>query len=75
MIQVPVDTELLSALERLSIKQRKTLSEVFRKACRRLLLEVESERYKEGYEKLPEEPDEAVVQLTLTSKILSKDPW
>jgi hypothetical protein len=75
MIQVPVDTELLTALDRLSIKQRETMSEVIRQACRRFLLEVESERYKEGYEKLPEEPDEAIVQMTTTSEILSKDPW
>ena len=79
MIQVPVDEELLKALDQLSGKQRKTRSEVIRQACQRYLRQAESEEldklYQQGYEKMPEEPELAEAQVALAGQILLKESW
>jgi len=79
MIQVPVDEELLKALDQLSGKQRKTRSEVIRQACQRYLRQAESEEldklYQQGYEKMPEEPELAEAQVALAGQILPKESW
>jgi metal-responsive CopG/Arc/MetJ family transcriptional regulator len=79
VIQVPVDEELLAALDQLSRKQRKARSELIRQACRRYLGQVESEAldrlYQQGYEKLPEEPELGQAQIAITGEILSRESW
>jgi len=79
VIQVPVDEELLIALDQLSRKQRKARSELIRQACRRYLGQVESEElgrlYQQGYERLPEESELGEAQIVLAGEILSKEPW
>jgi metal-responsive CopG/Arc/MetJ family transcriptional regulator len=79
VIQVPVDEELLTALDHLSKKQRKARSEVIRHACRRYLRQVESEAldrlYQQGYEKLPEEPALGEAQIVLAGEVLPKESW
>jgi metal-responsive CopG/Arc/MetJ family transcriptional regulator len=79
VIQVPVDEEMLTALDQLSRKQRKARSELIRQACQRYLGQVESEEldrlYQQGYEKLPEEPELGEAQVAVASEILPKESW
>jgi metal-responsive CopG/Arc/MetJ family transcriptional regulator len=79
VIQVPVDEELLTALDLLSKKQSKARSELIRQACQRYLRQVESEEldslYQRGYKRLPEESASGETQITLASEILSKELW
>ena len=79
VIQVPVDEELLTALDQLSRKQRKARSELIRQACQRYLGQVESEEldllYQQGYERLPEEPELGQTQIALAGEILPKESW
>ena len=79
VIQVPVDEELLTALDQQSRKQRKARSELIRQACQRYLGQVESEEldrlYQSGYERLPEEPELAEAQIVLAGEILPKESW
>ncbi len=79
VIQVPVDEDLLIALNQLSRKQRKARSELIRQACQRYLEQVESEEldrlYQQGYERLPEEPEMGDAQIALAGEILPKESW
>ncbi len=79
VIQVPVDEELLIALDQLSKKQSKARSELIRHACQRYLWQVESEEldrlYQQGYEKLPEEPELGEAQIALIGEVLPKESW
>jgi len=79
VIQVPVDEELLIALDQLSRKQRKARSELIRQACQRYLVQVEFEEldllYQQGYERLPEEAEMGETQIALTGEILPKESW
>lgn len=79
VIQVPVDEGLLTALDRLSRKQRKARAELIRHACQRYLEQVESEEldrlYRKGYERLPEEPELGEAQVALACEILPKESW
>jgi metal-responsive CopG/Arc/MetJ family transcriptional regulator len=79
VIQVPIDQELLEALDQLSKKQRKARSELIRQACQRYLSQVEYEEldkiYQRGYEKVPEEPELGEVQVALAGEILPKESW
>jgi len=79
VIQVPVDEELLSALDQLSKKQSKARSELIRQACQRYLRQIESEEqdslYQQGYERLPEESASGETQIAMAGEILSKELW
>jgi metal-responsive CopG/Arc/MetJ family transcriptional regulator len=79
VIQVPVDPELLAALDQLSKRRRKARSELVRDACQQYLREVENEeldrRYRNGYEAVPEEPEVGEAQADLTSQVLPQESW
>ncbi|MFP3974619.1 MAG: ribbon-helix-helix domain-containing protein [Dehalococcoidia bacterium] len=79
VIQIPVDEELLNALDRLSKKQSKARSELIRQACQRYLEQLESEEldrlYQQGYERLPEKPEVGEVQIALADEVLSGESW
>jgi metal-responsive CopG/Arc/MetJ family transcriptional regulator len=79
VIQVPVDPELLAALDELSKKRRKARSELIRDACQQYLREVENEEldrcYRNGYEAVPEEPEVGEAQAALTSRVLPQESW
>ena len=79
VIQVPVDTELLAALDQLSKKNCEARSELIRRACQHCLREVEYEeldrRYQEGYGAAPEEPDAGEAQVALASQVVPKESW
>ena len=79
VIQVPVDEELLKALDQLSKKQRKARSELIRQACQRYLTQVEYEEldklYQQGYERVPEEMELGEAQVAVAGQILPKETW
>ena len=79
VIQVPVDEELLSALDQTSRKQNKARAELIREACQCYLTQVESEEldrlYREGYERVPEEPELGESQLRQLAEILPEEKW
>ena len=79
VIQVPVDEELLIALDRVSRKQQKARAELIREACQRYLEQVEAEEldrlYQQGYERLPEEPELGQAQTALAAEILPAESW
>lgn len=79
VIQVPVDAELLSALDQVSRKQHRARSELIREACQQYLRQVEAEAldslYQEGYEKLPEEAELGEAQIALAGEILPRESW
>ena len=79
VIQVPVDEELLKNLNRFSKKQHKTRSEVIREACVIYLARAKEEEldriYREGYKRIPEDPDAGKAQAALLAKRLPKESW
>lgn len=79
VIQVPVDEELLVALDQMSSKQNKARAELIRKACQYYLEQVESEEldrlYQQGYERLPEESGLGEAQIALAGEILPEESW
>jgi metal-responsive CopG/Arc/MetJ family transcriptional regulator len=79
VIQVPVDEELLVALDQTSRKQNKARAELIRKACRCYLEQMESEEldrlYQQGYEKLPEESQVGEAQIAMGGEILPRESW
>jgi metal-responsive CopG/Arc/MetJ family transcriptional regulator len=79
VIQVPVDQELLTALDHRSKKQSKARAELIREACQSYLTKVESEEldqlYQRGYERVPEAPDLGEAQIGLAGEILPEESW
>ena len=79
VIQVPIDNELLEALDQLSKKQCRARSELIRRACQHYLKEMENEeldrRYQQGYEAVPEESDAGEAQVALASEVMPKETW
>lgn len=78
IIQVPVEEDLLDALDKISQKQKKARADVIRQACRRYLQQAESEEldelYRRGYEKIPEE-DWGETQVALLGHVLPNECW
>ena len=79
VIQVPVDEELLIALNQTSRKQNKARAEFIREACECYLEKVESEEldrlYQKGYENLPEESGLGEAQIAIAGEILPGESW
>jgi len=79
VIQVPIDEELLRNLASLSKKQRKSRSEVIREACVVYLSRIKEEEldriYREGYLRIPEDPNAGKAQAALLAKRLPKESW
>lgn len=79
VIQIPVDEDLLAALDQFSKKQRKARSEFIRQACQRYIGHLESEEldriYRHGYERLPEEVELGEAQIAVAREVISKEQW
>lgn len=79
VIQVPIDPELLSAIDQLSKKQHQARSELIRQACQHYLMQLETEElerlYQQGYEKLPEETKVGEAQAVLATEIFPTESW
>ncbi|MDP2663717.1 MAG: hypothetical protein Q8R28_23620 [Dehalococcoidia bacterium] len=79
VIQVPIDSELLSALDNLSMKQGQARAEVIRLACHHYLRHVEigelDRLYQEGYDRSPEEAELGEAQTALAAEVLPAESW
>ena len=79
VIQVPIEEELLNALDHMSKKKQKARADLIRHACRRYLQQAESEEldelYQLGYSKIPEEEGCGEGQVALLSHVLPKESW
>jgi len=79
VIQVPVDEKLLKDLDSLSKKQRKARSELIRQACLSFLQQVEDEEldriYRQGYMRIPEEPETGEIQVAMSGEFISRESW
>ncbi|MDP2919256.1 MAG: hypothetical protein Q8O43_03440 [Dehalococcoidia bacterium] len=79
IIQVPVDKELLKALNTTCKKQKKKRAEFVREACKKLLAQLRNEelerQYIEGYKRFPEDTSLAEAQLKMAAEVLSKEEW
>ena len=82
IIQVPVDRDLLEALNRVSREQAKSRSALIREACAKYIAAAEKEerirQYVEGYRRVPETQDEldfAESSAGALAELLADDPW
>ncbi len=79
VIQIPVDAELLSALDGASKKERQARSELIRRACQHYLGHLKMAeldgRYQAGYERTPEDAEVGQIQMALTSEVLPAESW
>lgn len=79
IIQVPVDEELLQALDHVSDKLHKARAAVIRQACTQYLTQMEKEEldkiYQQGYKKTPEGHEWGGAQMNLATQILPKESW
>ena len=79
VIQIPIEDELLNALDRMSKRKQKARADLIRQACKRYLQQMESEEldelYQRGYERIPEEADCGEIQVTLLSHVLPAESW
>jgi len=79
VVQVPIDEQLLTALDRTSRKQHKARAELIREACECYLEQVEAEEldrlYQKGYERLPEESKLGEAQIAVAHEIFAEESW
>jgi metal-responsive CopG/Arc/MetJ family transcriptional regulator len=79
VIQVPIDEELLVALNEMSRRQQKARAELIRRACLSYLKQIERAEldrlYQEGYERMPEKPESAETQVALVGEMLPEERW
>lgn len=82
IIQVPVDRDLLEALNKVSREQAKSRSALIREACAKYIATAEKEerirQYVEGYRRMPETQDEldfAESSAKALAELLADDAW
>ena len=82
IIQVPMDVDLITALDAISKNIGAPRAEVIRKACKAYLKRLEDERldreYVEGYRRIPETLEEeqwADAGMVYLGELLKKDEW
>ena len=82
IIQVPVDRDLLEALNKVSREQAKSRSALIREACAKYIATAEKEelvrQYIEGYRRMPETQDEldfAESSAKALAELLADDAW
>lgn len=79
VIQVPMDEDLLAALDRISKSSGRPRAEVIRHACARYLRDKETEEkekaYIRGYKEMPETGEFASFQVEAAKTIFEEEPW
>ena len=79
VIQVPIEADLLSALNLLSKQEGRSRADVIREACRRYLKYLEEKEldrtYQDGYARIPESPALGQMQASLTGGVLPEETW
>ena len=78
-IQVPVDNDLLQALDKVSLKLQESRSEIIRQACKRYLKQMKDEEldklYQQGYRDVPEESELGEMQINVIGQVLPAETW
>ncbi|MGH2544791.1 MAG: ribbon-helix-helix protein, CopG family [Ardenticatenaceae bacterium] len=79
VIQVPMEEALVRALDSWAQELGRSRADIIREACRRYLKHVEREEldrvYREGYDRVPEEPIMARTQAALLAEVLPREDW
>ena len=79
IIQVPMDEDLLSDIDRWCGRRDLPRARFIRESCREYLKKVEEEEldrdYQKGYELHPEGPEAAAAQVKLAKKIMPAEEW
>ena len=79
VVQVPMERDLLNALDSVSKQAGRSRADVIREACRRYLKRMEEKRldltYQAGYSRVPEKPSLGQVQAALAGEVLSEETW
>ena len=79
VIQVPIDSGLLSHIDETAGLVSENRAEFIREACRQRLRALETKelesRYAQGYEKSPEDPAMARTNAKLLARILPREKW
>ena len=79
IIQVPVEEELLHAMDVVSKKEKRARAALIRQACLNYLRQAEDKEmdrlYRQGYEKMPEATELGEAQSALTGQVLSRELW
>ena len=79
IIQVPIEDELLEALDACSKKAGRSRADVIRQACRAYLRKLEEEEleriYIEGYRRIPDDAAVAKSQEAMLHEILEPEKW
>jgi metal-responsive CopG/Arc/MetJ family transcriptional regulator len=77
VVQVPMDEELISALDDASEKERSSRSAVIRRACQDYLRRTREEQwdraYEEGYRRIPEDTSTGKSQVRMLKDMLGKE--
>jgi metal-responsive CopG/Arc/MetJ family transcriptional regulator len=79
IVQVPIESELLGALNEFSRSRQVSRSAVIRDACRQYLRDAEvsarDRAYEDGYRRVPEDVTIAETQVVLVGEILAAEDW
>ena len=79
IVQVPMTSQLINALDGLSEAKGQSRAETIREACRFYLRYVErremERKDREGYERFPEDPAMAIAQEAMLADILPAEEW
>lgn len=79
VIQVPIEDELLEALDEVSRSERRSRADLIRIACRDYLRRRRSQTldrlYQEGYERVPEDSAIGEAQVALLGQVLGEETW
>jgi hypothetical protein len=79
IIQVPMDENLLHAVNRQAKAQRATRAALIRTACQEYLQKLEEDeldrRYVEGYRRKPEKPDLGKAGARLAAQVWPREDW
>ena len=79
VIQVPIDDNLLQALDEASHSESRSRADLIRQACRDYLKRHRDEMldrlYQDGYERVPEDTSVGESQLALLGSVLGEETW
>ena len=79
VIQVPIEDDLLGALDEASRSEKRSRADLIRQACRDYLkrrrTDVLDRLYQKGYERIPEDTTVGEAQLALLGSVLGEESW
>ena len=79
VIQVPIEDDLLEALDEASRSEKRSRADLIRLACRDYLRRRRSQTldrlYQAGYERVPEDSAIGEAQVALLGQILGEETW